>query len=375
MFERGFTVLRVRGIPVRLHLSLLIFLPYVAFIATRQYRYLAGVLGVAPDQLGLPPVVWGVLLAVGLFVAVLAHELAHSLVALRNGARVRSITLMMLGGVSLIEDELPPLKEAWMAFVGPLASFGIAAVSYAAYRLVPLPVGVDVALVAFAFTNALLGVFNLLPAFPMDGGRIVRGLLAGRLGQQRATVVAAAMGQGMAVLFALYAVVTYNLLLLLIAWFVWAGASAEKQRVSVLQSLRGLVVTDFMSERLGDAWIDETVGEVLRRLAHAGLVGARVLERAPAEGAHVAGVVTADDLQGAAERGGATAPVTVAMDQTPRAVHAGDDAAQAFGELSRADGHAVLVLDAQDHVIGLVTPADVRRAVALGRLRDRGHRG
>ncbi|APR87622.1 Stage IV sporulation pro-sigma-K processing enzyme (SpoIVFB) [Minicystis rosea] len=370
MFEQGLTVLRIRGIPVRLHLSLLVFLPYVAYVATRQYRYLGSRLGVGPEDLHMPPAFWGIILAVGLFVAVLAHELAHSLVAIRYGARVRSITLMMLGGVSLIEDDLPPRKEAWMAFVGPLASFGIAAVSYALYRFVPLPAEVDIALFSFAVTNAALAIFNMLPAFPMDGGRVVRGVLAGRLGIERATLVASRLGQAMAVLFAVWALWSFNIILLFIAWFVWAGAVAERQRLSILSALRGLHVTDFMSDRLGDAWIDEPVGEVLRRLARAGFAGARVLTRDAVDAPHVAGVVTAEALEGTAERGGAGAPVSAAMDEAPRAVHAGDDATLALGALSRGQGNAVVVLDAEDHVVGLVTAADIRRAVALGRLRE-----
>jgi Zn-dependent protease len=234
MFEQGLTILRIRGIPIRLHFSLLLFLPYVAFAATRQFGAIAGAFGVTPDEVRLPPLLWGVLLAVGLFVAVLVHELAHSLVALRSGARVRSITLMMLGGVSLIEGELPPAKEAWMAFAGPLASFVIAAASYLVYRLAPLPVEVLVALLAFAITNTVLGVFNLLPAFPMDGGRILRGLLATRLGRARATRVASRVGQGMAVLLAAYGLWTWNLLLVLIAWFVWSGASAAHEQLAPL---------------------------------------------------------------------------------------------------------------------------------------------
>ena len=372
MLESGFTVLRVRGIPVRLHLSLLLFLPYVAYIATRQYRYLASVIGVSPDALHLAPIVWGIILAVGLFVAVLAHELAHSLVAIKYGARVRSITLMMLGGVSLVEGELAPKKEAWMAFVGPLASFAIAAVSYLLYRLLPVPIEVSIALFAFALTNTILAVFNLLPAFPMDGGRVLRGLLASRMGEGRATHVAARVGQGMALLFAAWALYSLNFILLLIAWFVWAGASAEKQRMSILGALRGLAVTDFMSSRLGEAWVDERVGDVLRRLAGSGLTGARVLSKEDDQAPHVAGVVTTEDLQGAAERGAAEALVTSAMDESPQVVHAGEDASRALGALSRGEAHAVMVLDAQDQVIGVVTPTEIRRAIALGKLHDRG---
>jgi Zn-dependent protease len=233
MLDRGLTLFRVRGIPVRLHPSLLLFLPFVAFMATRQLGFVASALGVPLEAFHLPPLVWGGILAVGLFVAVLVHELCHCLVAVRSGVRVRSITLMMLGGVSLLDGDLPANREAWMAFAGPLASFGIAAGSYGLFRALPLPPEALAALLAFAMTNAVLGAFNLLPAFPMDGGRVLRGLLAGRVGSERATVIAAQVGKVMAFAFALYAVWSFNLILLLIAWFVYSGARAEQARLSV----------------------------------------------------------------------------------------------------------------------------------------------
>jgi Zn-dependent protease len=229
MLDQGITIFRIRGIPVRLHPSLLVFLPYLAFAATRQLDGVARLLGIPRDAFRLPPLAWGVILAVGLFVAVLAHELCHSLVAVRSGARVHAITLMMLGGVSFIAGRLSPGREAWMAFAGPLASLAIAAASFAVFHFVPLPAEARAALFAFALTNALIGAFNLLPAFPMDGGRIVRALLARWIGQVRATVFAARLGKVMAVALALYAIVSFNLFLLLIAWFVYAGARGEER--------------------------------------------------------------------------------------------------------------------------------------------------
>ena len=233
MLDRGLTIFRVRGIPVKLHLSLLIFLPLVALMATRQLGYVASTLGIARSAFTLPPIVWGAILAVGLFVAVLAHELCHCLVAIRYGARVRAILLMMLGGISFIEDDLPPRREAWMAFAGPLASFGIAVVSYVVFLFLPLPAELAAAVLAFAMTNAVIGAFNLLPAFPLDGGRVLRGLLAGPLGIERATSIAARVGKILAVALAIYAALTLNLILLLIAWFVYAGAGAEQDRRSI----------------------------------------------------------------------------------------------------------------------------------------------
>jgi Zn-dependent protease len=375
MLDQGVTLLRVRGIPVRLHWSLLLFLPYVAYLAMRQLDYVASLLGVPMDAFRVPPLVWGVVLAVGLFVAVLVHELAHSLVAVKSGARVRSITLMMLGGVSLIEGDLPPGREAWMAFAGPLASFVIAGLSYALYDLASLPAEASAAVLAFAMTNAVLGVFNLLPAFPMDGGRVVRGLLARWIGKERATVAAARLGQAMAVAFALYALWSFNLILLLIAWFVYSGAEAERGRLSIRHALEGVPVRDLMSERLGEAGAWEPVHDVLLRLIRGGMAGARVWGPEPrAEpsgnggGSRLLGVVTTDGLEGAAARSGAGVPVTAAMSAHLPEAHPWDEAAQALQPLSTGEAPAIVVVDAADEVVGLVTPTEIRRAAALGRL-------
>lgn len=368
MLDRGFTLLHVRGIPVRLHISLLLFLPYVAFMATRQLGYVANALDLPSGTFRLPPVVWGIILAVGLFVAVAVHELAHSLVALRAGVRVRSITLMMLGGVSLLEGDMPPGREAWMAFAGPLASFVIAALSYLAFRTLPVPGEVAAALFAFSSTNLVIGVFNLLPAFPMDGGRVVRGVLARWMGVDRATKVAVRLGKIMAVAFAVFALWTFNLILLLIAWFVYAGAGAEEGRRTLRHALEGVPVRDLMSERLGEASAEEPVRDVLGRLIRNGLSGARVWSHNGAPAPHLVGVVTTDGLTGAAEHGAGQAKVAEAMDPGLPAAHPWDEAAVALQPLSNGDANAVVVFDNMNDVIGLVTPDELRRALTLGRL-------
>src|SRR5690242_8509664 len=121
MFSRGFTLFRVRGIPVEIHISLILFLPYVAFVTASEFMAIAGALGIPREAIHAPPLVWGAILAVGLFVSVLLHELSHALVALRSGGKIRSILLMMLGGVTQLEGDVRPEREAWMAFAGPLA--------------------------------------------------------------------------------------------------------------------------------------------------------------------------------------------------------------------------------------------------------------
>src|SRR5262249_31416554 len=140
MLDHSVAIFRPWGIPVKLHWSLLLFLPYVAFAASYQFRAVVTALGIDPESLSLPVFGWGIVLAIGLFVGVLLHELAHAAVAIRAGARIHSITLMMLGGVTRIQQDVPLDREAWMAFAGPLASFGIAVVSYGVFLVAqPLP--------------------------------------------------------------------------------------------------------------------------------------------------------------------------------------------------------------------------------------------
>jgi Zn-dependent protease len=372
MFGKSWTMMRIRGIPVRIHVSLLLFLPYVAFVASVQYRALARAMGIDPGATALTPVAWGIILALGLFVAITLHELAHSLVALQSGVKVRSITLMMLGGVSSIENDVSPPREAWMAFAGPLVSFLIAGASYLLYRIAAASPDLAIAFLWFALTNAFVGAFNLLPAFPMDGGRVLRGLLASRLGIVRATRIATRTGQVLAVLFAVWGFVNLNVVLMLIAGFIYLGATAERARFNTRDVLQGLPVSQFMNDRLGDAYAGESAAEVAKRLLAHNLIGARVAS-APASsewtrterngGIPTLGVVTAWDLAPGDDSGSRNIADKVRVD-LPR-VHSDDDASRALEMFLGGQANAVVVVDRDQRIVGLITQEDVQRALAL----------
>src|SRR5688572_20511348 len=124
MFQQGaLTMVRVRGVPIRAHWTLLLILPYLAFVLSLQFRGVAELAGVREASLLLPPLVWGAVLAIGLFASSTLHELAHSFLAIRFGGRVRSITLMLVGGVTeLAHAPRRPRHEALVAAVGPATS-------------------------------------------------------------------------------------------------------------------------------------------------------------------------------------------------------------------------------------------------------------
>jgi Zn-dependent protease/predicted transcriptional regulator len=361
MFSRSLTIFSVRGIPIRLHWSLAVLLPFLVYAGAYQFLAVARWAGIPREDLGLPPALWGLLLALGLLVSIVLHELAHALVGRRSGAKIRSITLMMLGGVTRMETETRPEREAWMALVGPLTSIALALVAYAVYRFAPLPDGVLAALLVFAGMNLVLGGFNLLPAFPMDGGRVLRGLLARRLGRRRATHIAARIGRGMALFLGIWGVLGFNLMLILIAVFVYSGATAEEQHTEVHDRLHGIAVDRIMTSQLGEAHAGERIVDVARRLLGEHLVAARV-------GANGGGVVTIWDLAQAAAGGGEDADVSRVVRHDLPVVHPDDDASEVLDRIAGRDATMAVVVDAGGETVGIVTPADVERATLLASL-------
>lgn len=243
----SFRVARIRGIPIRLHITFLLVLPFLAYSFGQGFVEAARLAGVPPGQIVGSPWLWGLGIALGLFCSVLIHELAHSLYALRRGGKVRSITLLMIGGVA--ELAAPPRGEAAMALAGPATSAALGGAFVALSRITGaagLP-SVSFALFYLGQLNLVLCAFNLLPAFPMDGGRILRGALVRRMGPVRATRIAARFGRAFALLFAALGLLSLNILLLIISFVVYVGAEAELRQVVVQAALGDLRVREFMT--------------------------------------------------------------------------------------------------------------------------------
>ncbi len=246
MVSGGVKIMQVRGIPIRLHWTFFLILPYVAFIMARRFQLFAEQADANGDTLLLPPLAWGFVLAVLLFASVLLHELGHVFVALMQGSKVRDVTLMLLGGVSHIEKiSNEPRAEAKMAVIGPSVSLAIAGAAYGVHHLI----GGAAPDLRFGFyylaqINLVVGIFNLLPAFPLDGGRVLRSLLEPRNGRVRATTIAAGVGKVLAVLMGFLGIMGGNFLLVLIGVFVWAGGAAEAAAAQHSERLAGVRVAE-----------------------------------------------------------------------------------------------------------------------------------
>jgi len=212
-------ITRVWGIPIYAHITLLIVLPIIA-------------LNIA--QMARASFLWGLTGAVGFFASIVLHELGHSLVALRKGCRVREIMLLPIGGVAQL-DRMPtrPRDEFQVAIAGPAVSFALALLGRVLASLTAAlnwraPAQV---LALLSGINLMLALFNLLPSFPMDGGRIFRAWLTPKLGRLAATHIASGVGRLMAVVFGLVALFKFDPFLLLIALFIYQAAGAEYRMV------------------------------------------------------------------------------------------------------------------------------------------------
>ena len=262
---------RIAGIHVGLNWSLLVVAALIAWSIATDILPTA-----APGQTSGAYWTAGVVSAFVYLASLLAHELAHSIVATRRGVKVEGITLWLFGGVSRFSSESSsPGSQAWITFVGPLTSLLLGAVFLLAAAVVGG--GANSALLSaslawLGYINILLGVFNLLPAFPLDGGRILQSLIWRGTGDRlRATRIAARIGMAFAFLFIAYGLITFfvagspigGVWAVFLGWFLLSAARAEEAGGLIRQALSRISVADVMTPNPVQAPDDISVEEAL----------------------------------------------------------------------------------------------------------------
>ena len=275
---RGYQVTTVWGIPIRIHISLLVVLPIFAWligngVQLEVYAALVNALAgtnidAAALQGGTLPWIIGSVAAVGLFVSVTLHELGHAYVALRYDLEVESITLWILGGLASL-GQIPKewKKEFWIALAGPVVSVLVGVGCLVAVAVLPeLNQPTTFVVGWIGATNILLAVFNMLPAFPMDGGRILRALLARNRPYAKATQLAGRIGTGFALLFAVVGVLQFSPMLLILAVFIYGAASSESRAVLLGELLEGVTVGDLTGDRGEGVPASTSVTEMVDRM-------------------------------------------------------------------------------------------------------------
>lgn len=259
----AFPMFNLFGIRVRVHFTFILLLVWMAVLAPNLESN-AGLLG---------------LVVVGLLMSVVLHELGHALTARRYGIETREIVLTPIGGVARLEGYPQGVAELAIAAAGPLVNLGLAVVLFFGLVAVGLPpwgagavVDLPSALQWLLFGNLCLFALNLLPAFPLDGGRILRSALSFFLGQERATRIATRLGMALAAVLGLTALVPwalgpmFNVLLLLTAFFVLLGATRESSLVKTLQALQGRRAGEAMMTRCERLAPQDTIEWAVRLL-------------------------------------------------------------------------------------------------------------
>ncbi len=342
---------RVAGVPIRLHFTFILLFVFLVVSSMGEQQ----------------SALWNVAYVAALLLSVILHELGHALVGRHYGARVLEIVMFPIGGVTRLEKSPKAGHEFWIALAGPLVNLcigcGLLGVLLWRGLLVPLDalvIPTNANLVErVALGNLLLAAFNLLPAFPMDGGRILRSALAMRRPEDAATRLAARAGQFLAIAMGLYGLLTANYILIFVAFFVYLGASQEGAAamgriLAQGMPVRAAMVTDFRTLSHGDTIRDA-----------ANLLLATTQQDFPVlHGGKVIGLLGRSALLRAMASSGPDSYVAEAMDRSPLSLSPDQDLATT--DLSQA-GSCALVMEG-DQLVGLLTAENLSEFLLLRRI-------
>ena len=305
---KSFRIGSLFGIPIKLDLTFLLVLPLFAYLIGIQIEqvgillndFLGAGIDIGAITAGSMPWILGFAAAVGLFVGVVFHELGHSLTAQRYGFPIDSITLWLFGGIAALSEMPEDWKQEFnIAIAGPIVSVLVGVGSFVLFSVTPEALsGTRFVLGYLAVLNVALAIFNMIPAFPMDGGRILRALLARRKPYAQATQQAASIGKLFAIFMGLFGLLAFNIILIGVAFFVYIAASSEAQQVTMKAAFQGVTVDDIMTPA-GDLHTvepDTSIAELIQRMFTERHTGYPVVETS-VDGERLIGLVTLSDAR------------------------------------------------------------------------------
>ncbi|MFL7871249.1 MAG: site-2 protease family protein [Anaerolineales bacterium] len=353
---------RIAGIDVYMHATFLLLIGWVAFSHWTEQQSWSAVLS-------------GVFFILLLFVFVVMHEYGHALTARKYGIKTRDITLYPIGGVARLE-RMPekPIEELWVALAGPAVNvviatvlFGYLVLTRTFQPLTSLSISTGSFIERLMVVNLWLVLFNLIPAFPMDGGRVLRALLGLRLEYVQATQIAANVGQGFAFLFGFIGLFT-NPFLVFIALFVWMGAAQEASMVQMKHSLSGIPVTRAMLTDFQTLTPRDTLARVV------GLILAGSQHDFPVvQDGQVIGILDRDTFMKVLSERGQSTPVFEVMRRDVTEIDSHEMVEAALRRLQE-NGSKTLPVTHNGQLVGLVTSENIteylmiRSATRTGRV-------
>jgi len=356
---------RVKGIEVKVHLTFVLILIWAAYYWSESTGE------------GIQGALFGIAATLLLFGSVTLHELGHSMQALKYGVRVRDITLLPIGGIAQME-EIPedPRQELGIAIAGPLVNFAIAAALIGIGALLQAQALITVPelfhslgaaswagmLAYLTMANLAMGLFNLIPAFPMDGGRVLRALLAMRLDYPKATSIAVAVGQGLALLLGLFGFMSSSFTLVLIAVFVWMGAGQEGKQVQIKSVLHGMKVGQAMTRQPQTLSAADSLVRAAELTLTTSQANFPVVER---DSGRLVGLLTESDLLKGLRVHGETVQVGQVMHTSFPTATPDEPIFQAQQHMAAGRVHAMPVVAGDERPVGMLTAADINEAYRL----------
>ncbi|WP_231186110.1 M50 family metallopeptidase [Haladaptatus sp. DYF46] len=366
---RSFKIGSVFGIPIKLDLTFLLILPVFAWLIGTQVadwvRIMNQIWGLGlvagPLSSGAMPWYLGAAAAVGLFAGVILHELGHSVVSIHFGFPIESITLWIFGGIARLTDQPEEWsQELLIAIAGPVVSIILGVLSFVALFAVPTDFqAVRFVLGYLALMNLVLAAFNLLPGFPMDGGRVLRALLARTRPFAQATQTAAEVGKVFAIMLGLFGLLSGNILLIGIAFFIYIGASSEAQQSVLAATFRNVRVQDVMTdaEDLHTVSSDTSIADLLEMMFQQRHTGYPVVDNG-----ELVGMITLDDARSVRQVERDAYTVHEVMSTDVKTIPTDSDAMDALETIQQHNIGRLPVIDTEGNVAGIISRTDLMTA-------------
>ena len=350
----SFLIGRVAGTAIRIHVTFMLFLLIIGIVVFRQ----------SGSNAALDAVTFITLV----FACIVLHEFGHILMARYFGIKTRDVTLFPIGGVANIE-RMPdkPYQELLVALAGPFVNFVIFSIIFItlgreldATQIENIGDPASSLAVRVASANLVLMIFNLLPAFPMDGGRVFRALLAMRIGKSKATRIAAAIGQALAIFLGFMGFFG-NPMLILIAIFIFIAAGSEAETATFHDATHDLTVRDAMILSPAPLRPQDTLREAINHLLSRADDDFAVVEKGNPE----IGTVTRDKLLLALAAHDDGTPVSSVMRKAEHILHENESLENALSIFERSDAQALIVKDKNDEISGLISRAAIAQAILI----------
>jgi Zn-dependent protease/CBS domain-containing protein len=358
---------KIMGIPVQLHWTFLVIILYVAWaFASFGEPVFGKTYGFGAVEPASVRWIYSFAFALLLFLCVALHELGHSYIARKHGIGIKSITLYFFGGVASME-EIPrdPRLEMQMAFAGPALSGVLGLLCMLFYLQFAAVLGdghpIPTLLWTLGVMNLILMAFNLIPAFPMDGGRVLRAWFASYMPYVMATQRAAGVGKLFAILLGVLGIFSFNFLLLFVAFFVYVGATEEERATAIDVSLQGIRVKDIMSSEVRTVPPSLTLDELVDHMFREKHRGYPVVENGV-----MLGIVTLSDVQKVPEGERSSAKVEQIMTRKLYVIGPQEEASAAMKKMNELGIHRLPVMESE-RLAGIVSREDLVRAIELSR--------